>query len=196
MNPPARAMVFSFDEKTQVHALDRTQPSLPLKRGRGSTMTRDYKRHQYFDDSRQRGTRRDGVAAHVGLHALGSFADRIGLSASLPSRIEPTGERQPLHDRGKVLVQMALVLAGGGEICSDIEHLRVQDTLFGSVPSDTTVFRTFHELIWKRRIARVSDLGRARQLQKSDARAPRQQSTVLVAALRRHADSQAHWHDS
>jgi hypothetical protein len=92
-----------------------------------------------------------GVAAHVGLHALGSFADRIGLGASLSSRITPSGERRPLHDRGKVLVQMALVLAGGGESCSDIEHLRVQDSLFGAVPSDTTVFRTFHELVGRQR---------------------------------------------
>jgi len=38
MNPPERAVVFSFDEKTQCQALDRTQPSLPMKRGRGATM--------------------------------------------------------------------------------------------------------------------------------------------------------------
>jgi transposase len=44
LNPPERAVVFSFDEKTQVQALDRTQPSLPLKRGRAKTMTHDYKR--------------------------------------------------------------------------------------------------------------------------------------------------------
>ena len=37
LNPPERAVVFSFDEKTQVQALDRTQPSLPMKRGRGPT---------------------------------------------------------------------------------------------------------------------------------------------------------------
>ena len=103
-----------------------------------------------------------GVAAHVGLHALGSFADRMGLGASLSERIQPSGERQPLHDRGKVLVQMALVLAGGGESCSDIEHLRVQDTLFGSVPSDTTVFRTFHELIGARRTALSASLAEVR----------------------------------
>jgi hypothetical protein len=103
-----------------------------------------------------------GVVAHVGLHALGSFADRIGLGACLSSCIEPNGERQPLHDRGKVLVQMALVLAGGGESCSDIEHLRVQDTLFGSVPSDTTVFRTFHELIGTRRSALADGLAEVR----------------------------------
>ena len=39
VNPPSRAVVFSFDEKTQCQALDRTQPSLPMKRGRGGTMT-------------------------------------------------------------------------------------------------------------------------------------------------------------
>src|SRR5271155_5920329 len=103
-----------------------------------------------------------GVAAHVGLHALGSFADQVGLGASLSRRIERSGERQPLHDRGKVLVQMALVLAGGGESCADIEHLRVQDTLFGSVPSDTTVFRTFHELTATRRTAIASSLAEVR----------------------------------
>lgn len=49
MNPPERAVVFSFDEKTQVQALDRTQPSLPMKPGRGRTMTHDYRRHGTVD---------------------------------------------------------------------------------------------------------------------------------------------------
>jgi len=49
MDPPERAAVFSFDEKTQCQALDRTQPSLPLKRGRGRTMTHDYKRNGTID---------------------------------------------------------------------------------------------------------------------------------------------------
>ena len=87
-----------------------------------------------------------GVVAHVGLHALGCFADRLGLSDSLSARIPWAGGGVPLHDRGKVLVQSALMLAGGGECCLDIEHLRVGGDLFGSVPSDTTVFRTFHEI--------------------------------------------------
>ena len=42
-------MVFSFDEKTQVQALDRTQLSLPMKRGREATMTHAYKRHGTTD---------------------------------------------------------------------------------------------------------------------------------------------------
>ena len=49
LNPPARAVVFSFDEKTQCQALDRTQPSLPMKKGRAGTMTHDYKRNGTID---------------------------------------------------------------------------------------------------------------------------------------------------
>jgi transposase len=45
MDPPDRALVLAVDEKSQIQALDRTQPGLPLKRGRAGTMTHDYKRH-------------------------------------------------------------------------------------------------------------------------------------------------------
>jgi len=45
LNPPERAIVLSVDEKSQIQALDRTQPGLPMKKGRAGTMTHDYKRH-------------------------------------------------------------------------------------------------------------------------------------------------------
>lgn len=45
VSPPAHALVLSIDEKSQIQALDRTQPGLPLKKGRGPTMTHDYKRN-------------------------------------------------------------------------------------------------------------------------------------------------------
>ena len=45
LNPPDKALVFSVDEKSQIQALDRTQPGLPMKKGRAGTMTHDYKRH-------------------------------------------------------------------------------------------------------------------------------------------------------
>lgn len=45
MHPPAHALVLSIDEKSQIQALDRTQPGLPLKPGKCGTMTHDYKRH-------------------------------------------------------------------------------------------------------------------------------------------------------
>jgi transposase len=45
MNPPDKAVVLCLDEKSQIQALDRTQPSLPMKKGRAGTMTHDYKRN-------------------------------------------------------------------------------------------------------------------------------------------------------
>lgn len=45
LNPPDQAVVRCMDEKSQIQALDRTQPSLPMKKGRAGTMTHDYKRH-------------------------------------------------------------------------------------------------------------------------------------------------------
>ncbi len=85
-----------------------------------------------------------GVASHVGRHALGYFADRLGLGDAL---LSATPQRPTLlHDRGKVLVEAALVLAGGGESCADIEHLRAEAALFGFVASDSTLHRSFHEI--------------------------------------------------
>ena len=45
VDPPAHAVVLSVDEKSQIQALDRTQPGLPMKKGRAGTMTHDYMRH-------------------------------------------------------------------------------------------------------------------------------------------------------
>jgi hypothetical protein len=45
LNPPAQAMVLCVDEKSQIQALQRTQPGLPLKKGRCGTITYDHKRH-------------------------------------------------------------------------------------------------------------------------------------------------------
>ena len=49
LKPPERAAVFSFDEKTQIQALDRTQPSLPMRPGRNRTLTHDYRRNGTTD---------------------------------------------------------------------------------------------------------------------------------------------------
>ncbi len=88
----------------------------------------------------------DQVAAHAGLFALGRFADGLGLSEALSAVVPAAGERAPVHDRGKVLVHLLLMLAGGGEACADIEHLRAQRVLFGEVASDSTLYRTLRGL--------------------------------------------------
>jgi hypothetical protein len=88
----------------------------------------------------------DGAVGHVGLHALGSFADRLGVPGVLSVAVPWASERAPVHDRGKVLVQAMLMLAGGGSSCADIEHLRVESRLFGFVASDSTTYRTFRDV--------------------------------------------------
>jgi hypothetical protein len=86
------------------------------------------------------------VVAHAGLHALGAFADRIGLGAALSQAIAWSGERAPTHDRGVVLTHAMLMLAAGGEACSDIEFLSSQLRLFGAVASDSTLYRTVRNI--------------------------------------------------
>ncbi len=101
-----------------------------------------------------------GLVGLVGLHALGAFADRFGVGASLSAGVRWGGERAPGHDRGKVLTQAMLMLAGGGECCSDIEYLRAEGGLFGDVPSAPTLYRTLRSLdpatvedLWARQAA-------------------------------------------
>lgn len=84
-----------------------------------------------------------GVVSHVGLWTLGGFADRLGLGGALS---EAFGEERAVHDRGSVLVHAMLMLAGGGEACTDIEHLRSEPALFGRVASDSTLYRTMRSI--------------------------------------------------
>jgi hypothetical protein len=87
----------------------------------------------------------------------------VGLTDALSASVPWRGERAPLHDRGKLLVQQMAVLAGGGESCADIEHLRSQPTLFGAVASDSTVWRTFHEITPETRAVLKAALGEVRR---------------------------------
>ncbi len=82
------------------------------------------------------------VVGHVGLHALGAFADRLGVGESLSRAVGWAGAGTPVHDRGRVLTHAMLMLAGGGESCADVETLATQDRLFSDVCSDTTLYRT------------------------------------------------------
>lgn len=87
------------------------------------------------------------VVGHVGLHALGAFADRLSVGETLSEAVGWSGAGTPTHDRGRVLTQAMLMLAGGGESCADIEVLSSQERLFGDVCSDTTLYRTFTETL-------------------------------------------------
>lgn len=87
-----------------------------------------------------------GVAGHAGLWQLGRFADRLGVARLWSEAFEPPGRGGRRRDRGTMLVQAAMMLAGGGEACTDIEYLRAQPGLFGDAPSDSTLYRMFHSI--------------------------------------------------
>jgi hypothetical protein len=82
-----------------------------------------------------------GVVAHAGSVATRLLADRTGLTGEL-SKAMARRNFVPLHDRGRVLVDVAVMLADGGEAIADIDVLRHQAGVLGPVASPPTVWRT------------------------------------------------------
>lgn len=83
-----------------------------------------------------------GVANHAGTRLLADLADAVGLTGALSMAMAPTKQRRRGHDRGEVLVDMAVAIADGAETISDLSVLRDQPDLFGTVASHPTVWRT------------------------------------------------------
>jgi hypothetical protein len=83
------------------------------------------------------------TAQLVGAHMLGELADRVGLSWAYSTAVPWSGERAPVHDRGRLLAQVAVMLAAGGRCVADMAALRDQPALFGMVASNPTIWRTF-----------------------------------------------------
>ena len=86
-----------------------------------------------------------GVVAHAGSVATRMLADRTGLTADLSKALKRRSFT-PVHDRGRVLVDVAVMLADGGEAIADIEVLRHQAPVLGPVASAPTVWRALDEL--------------------------------------------------
>ncbi|WP_433528359.1 IS1380 family transposase [Micromonospora sp. CA-263727] len=85
------------------------------------------------------------VVSHVGTALLRMLADRAGLTNALSAALARAGVF-PVHDRGRVLVDLAVMIADGGEAICDIDVLRHQGEVFGPVASDTTVWRALDEI--------------------------------------------------
>ena len=84
----------------------------------------------------------DGVVNHAGARLLADLADVVGLTSALSVAMAPTKQRRRGHDRGEVLVDLAVAIADGSETISDLAVLRDQPDLFGEVASHPTVWRT------------------------------------------------------
>lgn len=83
-----------------------------------------------------------GVANHAGTRLLADLADAVGLTRALSQAMAPTKQRRRGHDRGDVLVDVAVAIADGAETISDLAVLRDQPDLFGTVASHPTAWRT------------------------------------------------------
>jgi hypothetical protein len=81
-----------------------------------------------------------GVVSHAGSAATRLLADRAGLTGELSGALARRGF-VPVHDRGRVLTNMAVVIADGATTIGEIDALRHQGELFGPVASDTTAWR-------------------------------------------------------
>jgi len=85
-----------------------------------------------------------GVVSHIGSAATRMLADRTGLTGALSGVLARRGF-VPLHDRGRVLTDLAVAIAGGATTIGEIDTLRHQGELFGLVASDTTAWRALTE---------------------------------------------------
>jgi hypothetical protein len=87
-----------------------------------------------------------GLVSHAGAALLAEVADRVGLTGELSRALAGLRERRRKHDPGRVIRDLAVMLADGGDCLSDLRAVRDQQPLFGPVASDTTAFRLIDRL--------------------------------------------------
>jgi Transposase DDE domain group 1 len=87
-----------------------------------------------------------GVVSHVGTALLAQVADTLGLTGALSRELAGVKRRRRGHDPGRVVRDLAVMLADGGECVSDLGGVREQEALFGGVASDSTAFRVIDRI--------------------------------------------------
>src|SRR6059058_4629727 len=88
-----------------------------------------------------------GLLSHVGSGLLTGLADRLGLVRALDRQLEDElCQRQRRHTPGRVIRDLAVMVADGGDSLSDLGALREQETLFGEIASDSTARRMIEQI--------------------------------------------------
>ncbi len=88
----------------------------------------------------------EGLVSHAGAALLVELADRVGLIEGLSDALWSTRERRSAHDPGRVLSDVAVMLADGGDCVSDLDAYRGQQRLFGPRASETTTHRVLKSI--------------------------------------------------
>jgi Transposase DDE domain group 1 len=86
------------------------------------------------------------LVSHAGAVLLGQVADKVGLTSALSVGLAGVKQRRRGHDPGRVIRDLAVMLADGGECVSDLGAVRDQQALFGTVASDSTAFRVIDRI--------------------------------------------------
>jgi hypothetical protein len=128
----------------------------------------------------------DGLVSRAGTAVLVGLADRVGVSRALSEVLGDVRERRGRHDPGRVVRDLAVMLADGGDCLSDLGVLRDQQVLFGPVCSDATAWRLIDSLTEERldaiRVARASARARAWRLGASPQRITLDIDATLVTS--------------
>src|SRR6266513_3423214 len=109
----------------------------------------------------------EGLVSHAGAALLAEVADRVGLTRELADALEGVRDRRGRHDPGRVIRDLAVMLADGGDCLSNLRAVRDPEPLFGPVASDSTAFRLIDtiasepELLDALRVARAAARERA-----------------------------------
>ncbi|MGH2800687.1 MAG: transposase, partial [Thermoleophilaceae bacterium] len=82
-----------------------------------------------------------GLTSRAGTALVAGLADRVGLTGAFSGALVGVRERRSRHDPGRVVRDLALTLADGGDCLADLRALRDQEPLFGEVASDATAWR-------------------------------------------------------
>jgi hypothetical protein len=88
----------------------------------------------------------EGLVSHAGAALIAETADRLGLTSALDRELEDLFEREPKHSPGRVIRDLAVMLADGGDALCDLAAVRDQEALFGAVASDSTAYRLFERI--------------------------------------------------
>jgi hypothetical protein len=87
-----------------------------------------------------------GLVSHAGTGLVAGLADRVGLTRALSRELAGLRERRGGHDPGRVIRDLALMLADGGDCLADLRGVRDQQDLHGRVASDSTAFRVIDKI--------------------------------------------------
>jgi hypothetical protein len=91
-----------------------------------------------------------GLVSHAGSALIAQVADKLGLTRALSLGLAGLKQRRRGHDSGRVIRDLVVMLADGGECLSDLAAVRDQEALFGSVASDSTAFRVIDRVASER----------------------------------------------